>query len=120
MTFNDLFRDGQSDAAALVAAPLMQPLEHLEHAVAILFVYSDAVIFDAEKQFVVLSLPVDLDVRRTLAAEFQCIPDKILKYLRELHAVRGCVRQVLTNDFRVAVLDCQLEVVKDVPDRANP
>ena len=48
MALDDLLCDGKPDAVAVIAAALMQALEHLEHLVGILLVETNAVVLDAE------------------------------------------------------------------------
>src|SRR6185503_3340695 len=79
MTFDDLLGDGKPDPAAVIASPLVQALEHLEHAVAILLVDADAIVGNREHPAAIPTDRVETHPRRTLRPEFQGIADQILE-----------------------------------------
>ena len=105
MTFDDLLGDGKPDPAAVIASPLVQALEHLEHAVAILLVDADAIVGNREHPAAIPADRVETHPRRALRAELQGVADQILKQLVQLRLVGADHRQHAAGYFRPGLLD---------------
>src|SRR5215207_3997593 len=80
LALDDLAADRQPDARALERLAIVQPLEHLEHALAMLRVDSDAVVGDLDAPHpVVHALRRDPEASAPSRAELERVRDQVLQ-----------------------------------------
>jgi hypothetical protein len=110
VAFDDFLGDRQADPAALVFAPAVQALKHLEDALRILLLDADPVVRDREYHLAVLGDRVDPDVRRpVLGMELERIAEEVLQHLPKLDLVGEHRRQIAAFDPGAGLRDRRLQ-----------
>ena len=114
MPLDDLLCDGKPDAAAVILTALVQALEHLKDHLGILAVDTDPIVLDVKGPLVAVSLGANVNARRVLTVKFQRVSDQILKHLRQLNLVGAYGWQRTTDNFRLGLLNRQLQAIEDI------
>src|SRR5688500_2972274 len=104
LALHDLAADREADARALEGLAVVQALEHLEHALAVLRVDPDAVVGHGDPPLgVVLALRRDPHPRAHAGAELEGVRDQVLQHLHEREPVAEHRRQRADADLRARV-----------------
>ena len=113
MAVDDLLADRQTDAGAGIGIVGVQALEDLEHALALLRGYADAVISHPDDPVIAVRLGINLYLRRLFAAEFDRVADQVLQHLGDLARIGLHFRQLAAFNLHPGFLYDLTQIAQD-------
>ena len=106
MALNDFAAYGKPHSGSVIFAAAMQPLERFENKFGKLRVKPDAVVFYKNLTHPLsVQLPINLDVRRLAASEFQSVANQVLEKPQHLTFISFNGRYVFDLDLTTCFLD---------------